>query len=84
MPKRQLTNIEKVLKFLPASILIAEASTLPGGRSLSGTKKKALAVGTAIASIPLPPKQRAAVGVINDAIVAAFNIAGLFAKKASS
>jgi hypothetical protein len=26
----KLTNIEKVLKYLPASIRIAEAATLPG------------------------------------------------------
>lgn len=73
---RKLTNIEKVLKFLPASIKLAEAATLPG------PKKKALALATAAGTIPLPPKQKAAVGVVNDAIVAAFNIAGLFAKKA--
>lgn len=78
----KLTNIEKVLKYLPASIRIAEAATLPGGKTLSGAKKKALALATAIATIPLPPKQKAAVGVVNDAIVAAFNIAGMFTKKA--
>jgi hypothetical protein len=77
----KLTNIEKVLKYLPASIRIAEAATSPGGKTLSGAKKKALAIGAAIATIPLPPKQKAAVGVVNDAIVAAFHIAGLFAKK---
>ena len=75
MPKK-LTSIEKVLKYLPASIKLAEAATLPG------TKKRALALATAAGTIPLPPKQKAAVGVVNDAIVAAFNIAGLFAKKA--
>ena len=73
---KKLSNIEKVLKFLPASIRIAEAATLPG------PKKKALALATAAGTIPLPPKQKAAVGVVNDAIVAAFHIAGLFAKKA--
>jgi len=71
---RKLTNIEKVLKFLPASIKLAEAATLPG------PKKKALAIATAAKDIPLPPKEKAALGVVTDAIVAAFNIAGLFIK----
>jgi len=71
---RKLTNIEKVLKFLPASIKLAEAATLPG------PKKKALALATAAGTIPLPPKERAALGVVTDAIVTAFNIAGLFIK----
>ena len=71
---RKLTNIEKVLKFLPASIKLAEAATLPG------PKKKALALATAAGTIPLPPKEKAALGVVTDAIVAAFNIAGLFVK----
>lgn len=71
---RKLTNIEKVLKFLPASIKLAEAATLPG------PKKKALALATAAGTIPLPPKQKAALGVVTDAIVTAFNIAGLFIK----
>ena len=75
MPKK-LTSIEKVLKYLPASIKLAEAATLPG------TKKRALALATAAGTIPLKPKGKAAVGVVNDAIVAAFHIAGLFAKKA--
>ena len=76
----KLTNIEKVLKYLPASIRIAEAATLPGGKTLSGAKKKALALATAAGTIPLPPKERAALGVVTDAIVTAFNIAGLFVK----
>jgi len=71
---RKLTNIEKVLKFLPASIKLAEAATLPG------PKKKALALATAAGTIPLPPKEKAALGVVTDAIVTAFNIAGLFIK----
>ena len=71
---KKLSNIENVLKYLPAAIKLAEAATLPGAQ------KKALAFATAAGTIPLPPKQRAAVGVVNDAIVAAFNIAGLFAK----
>jgi hypothetical protein len=71
---RKLTNIEKVLKFLPASIKLAEAATLPG------PKKKALALATAAGTIPLPPKEKAALGVVIDAIVTAFNIAGLFIK----
>ena len=71
---RKFTNIEKVLKYLPASIKLAEASVLPGA------KKKALALATAAGTIPLPPKEKAALGVVTDAIVAAFNIAGLFVK----
>jgi len=71
---RKLTNIEKVLKFLPASIKLAEVATLPG------PKKKALALATAAGTIPLPPKEKAALGVVIDAIVTAFNIAGLFIK----
>ena len=71
---RKLTNIEKVLKFLPASIKLAEAATLPG------PKKKALALATAAGTIPRPPKEKAALGGVIDAIVTAFNIAGLFIK----
>jgi hypothetical protein len=72
----KFTNTEKVLKYLPASIRIAEAATV------SGPKKKALALATAAGTIPLQPKEKAALGVVTDAIVAAFHIAGLFAKKA--
>jgi len=73
MPKK-LTSIEKVLKYLPASIKLAEAATLPG------TKKRALALATAAGIIPLKPKEKAALGAVTDAIVTAFNIAGLFVK----
>ena len=71
---KKLTSIEKVLKYLPASIKLAEASVLPGA------KKKALALATAAGTIPLKPKEKAALGVVTDAIVTAFNIAGLFIK----
>lgn len=73
---RKLTNLEKVLKALPASIHIAEAATV------KGPKKKALAIANASKDLPLKPREKQAAGLVNDALVAAFNLAGIFAKKA--
>ncbi len=78
---KKKSNIERILERLPGAIKAVELTArLTSGKAPKGSRKKVLAVADAAGDIALTPKERKAVGAVNDAIVAAFNLAGLFSK----
>lgn len=75
--------LEKAIERLPGAIKATEVlARLTDKRTPSGARKRALVIAEAAYGLAITPKEKRAVGLVNDAIVAAFNLAGLFSKAA--
>ncbi len=79
---KKKSNIERIIERLPGAIKAVELTArLTSGKAPKGSRKKVLAVADAAGDVALTPKEKKAAGMANDAIVAAFNLAGLFGTK---
>lgn len=79
---RKLSNLDKVLRVLHASILVTQALApeTPGKRKRKDALNRAVEAAKLGAGVFLTPRENQAVGLAIDAGVEAYKVAGVFKK----